>query len=397
MIQDDKHTSQGMAGFAHRDHAQLGDRLRGWVARWRPASPILMLFAIGVGSVFALIFFGGVSLDREAADSSLQEMSTQIGERAKSLESISHDYAWWDEAVENLAVQFSPQWARDNLGPQTISASYPQINSALVLDDANHVLYGFIGSRELPAQAPIAVAGGLDRLAATARNGAGPGPTPAHAMLKLGDTIYLAAASLVTPFGSSGAGAIRSHPVLVLLTALDSTTLGEICMATRVESLRTVTAIGAGEVGQPLIGADGTTLGYLAWVPPQPGQHLIRRLLLPILLVTVLLAVLSMIALDQILSARRTAEANARLVAAKHESLQQAANLLGITVDAIDEGIVVMRHDGELRHWNRTYERMWRFPPGILHVGIKLQELIEDGSGEYVYRDSTLVLQEEKK
>jgi signal transduction histidine kinase len=126
-----------------------------------------------------------------------------------------------------------------------------------------------------------------------------------------------------------------------------------------------------------LIDANGATLGYLVWIPPQPGQHLIRRLLVPILLVTVLLAVLAVIALDQILSARRTAEANAHLVAAKHESLQQAANLLGITVDAIDEGIVVMRHDGELRHWNRTYERMWRFPPGILHVGIKLQDLIE--------------------
>jgi signal transduction histidine kinase len=36
-----------------------------------------------------------------------------------------------------------------------------------------------------------------------------------------------------------------------------------------------------------------------------------------------------------------------------------------------------MRNDGEMRHWNRTYERMWRFPPGVLQVGKKLQEVIE--------------------
>ncbi|MES1152797.1 MAG: ATP-binding protein, partial [Dongia sp.] len=180
----------------------------------------------------------------------------------------------------------------------------------------------------------------------------------------------------VTPF-EPGTPAMRSHPVLVLMTALDPAALGEIGMATRVDGLRTAPAIGAGEVGQPLIGADGTTLGYLAWIPPRPGQHLIRRLLAPILLVTLLLAVLAVIALDQILNARRAAEANARLVAAKNESLQQAASLLGITVESIDEGIVVMRHDGEMRHWNRTYERMWRFPPGVLRVGIKLQEVIE--------------------
>src|SRR3569833_2297964 len=107
------------AGVAHRDPAGGGAWLHRGLARWRPAAPILMLFLIGVGSVFALIFFGGVSLDREAADASQQEMATQMIDRAKTLESISHDYAWWDEAVQNLAVDFSRGWARDNLGAQT--------------------------------------------------------------------------------------------------------------------------------------------------------------------------------------------------------------------------------------------------------------------------------------
>jgi signal transduction histidine kinase/sensor domain CHASE-containing protein len=377
VIQDDKHTGPIAAGLADRDPAEGAGWLRGRIARWRPASPILMLFLIGAGSVFALIFFGGVSLDREAAEASRQEMATQIAERAKSLEWVSHDYAWWDEAVENLAVQFSLEWTRDNLGPQTISASYPQITGALLLDDANHVQYGYFGSLELTPQAPLQTTGGIDRLAEQARGvTTGNGPTPVHAMLNVGGTIYLAAASAVTPVQPSDV-VMRSHPVLVLMTALDTATLDEMCMATRVDGLRTAPAIGAGEVGQALVGADGTTLGYLAWVPPEPGQHLIRRLIIPILLVTVLLAVLAVIAVDQILSARRIAEINARLLAAKNESVQQAANLLGITVESIDEGIVVMRNDGEMRHWNHTYERMWRFPPGILRVGMKLQELIE--------------------
>ena len=33
----------------------------------------------------------------------------------------------------------------------------------------------------------------------------------------------------------------------------------------------------------------------------------------------------------------------------------------------------------------------------ITETEVKLQEMLEDGSGEYAYRDSTLVLQEEKK
>jgi signal transduction histidine kinase len=375
--QNDQQTDPMAAGVAHRDPADGGAWLRRGLTRWRPAAPILMLFVIGVGSVFALIFFGGVSLDREAAEASQQEMAAQMIDRAKSLESISHDYAWWDEAVQNLAVDFSRAWARDNLGAQTISASYPQVTGSLVLDDANRIVYGFIGAHEVTPDAPPEIAGGLDKLAAAARSGSGAGPTPAHAALKIGTTIYLAAASAVTPFESNTTTTMNTHPVLVMLTALDAATLDQICMATRVGSLQTAPAIGPDQIGQPLVGADGTTLGYLSWVPPHPGQHLIRRLMVPIILVTVLLAVLAVIALDQILSARRIAETNARLVAAKNESLQQAAGLLGITVESIDEGIVVMRNDGEMRHWNRTYERMWRFPPGILRVGMKLQELIE--------------------
>ncbi|HVT54082.1 MAG TPA: ATP-binding protein [Dongiaceae bacterium] len=375
MIHEDPQTGSVAAGFAQRDPAERG-RMRRWLARWRPASPILMLFVIGVGSVFALIFFGGVSLDREAAEASRQEVAAQIGDRVKNLESISHDYAWWDEAVDNLAIRFSPQWARANLGPQTLAGSYPQLAGALVLDDANRVLYGFLDASELGGGARLDSADGLERLAAAARKGAGRTPASVHAVLRIGDTLYLAAASAVTPF-DSGPVAMPSHPVLVLLNAIDPATLKAISTATRVEQLRVAPALGRSEVGRPLVGTDGAALGYLVWTPPRPGQRLIHRLLVPIVLVTVLLAILAAIALDQILSARRAAEANARLVAAKNESLQQAASLLGITVESIDEGIVVMRNDGEMRHWNRTYERMWRFPPGILRVGMKLQDLIE--------------------
>ena len=337
-----------------------------------------MLFAIGAGSVFALIVFGGVSLDREAAENSLQEIAAQTAERAKGLESISRDYAWWDEAVVHLAVRYNPAWTRDNIGASSISVSYPQVKAGLVVDGKDQLIYGFVGKHEIGPQSLPRVGGGLGQLAAAARSSGGDfdsGPTPVHSALRIEDTVYLAGAAAVTPFDRSVSAAAK-QPVLILLSPLDAATLSEFGAATRVESLRTAPAIASTQLGQALRGADGTVLAYLTWTPPRPGRHLIHQLLVPILLVTVLLAVLALIAMDQILSARRAAEANARLVAAKNESLQQAASLLGITVDSIDEGVVVLRNDGELRHWNRTYERMWRFPPGLLRVGMNVQDLI---------------------
>jgi signal transduction histidine kinase/sensor domain CHASE-containing protein len=362
--------------MARSDSTKGEPRLRRWFTRWRPAAPVLMLFVIGVGAVFGLTYLGGIGLDREAAQTSLMEMSTQIVDRTKDLESVAHDYAWWDEAVQNLAVNFSPDWAKANLGPQTVTASYPQVAGTLAIDGSNRILYGFIGRHEFARGEGLVFAGGFTKLVDDARSRATEAPVSVHAMLRLGDVVYLAAAAAVTSFNERP-DVPAARPVLVMMTALDTETLNAICMATRVEALKTAPNIDRGAVGQPLIGADGGTVAYLTWVPPRPGQHLIERLLVPIALVTLLLAALCVMALDQILRVRRAAESYADLVAAKNASLQQAAGLLGVTIDSIDEGIVVLTRDGEIRHWNQTYERMWNFPPGILKVGLKLQELIE--------------------
>jgi PAS domain-containing protein len=337
-----------------------------WMKRWRPALPVLLLFALGVGAVFGLTYLGGVGLDREAATTSLDEVGTQLADRTRTLESISRDYAWWDEAVQNLSTGFSLGWARDNLGRSTLSGSYKQITGSLVLDAQNRIAFGYLGDHELNPSAAVVFAGGLEQLAAAARGNAGKPPTPVHGFLRLGDKIYLAGAAAVTPFNrpvpALGAAA---RPVLVILSVLDTETLTDICMATRVAGLHSTDALAPGEIGQAMTGPDGTPLGYLAWQPPRPGRQLIDRLLLPILVVTALLAALCVVALDQLLRARRSAVSYAELVAAKNDSLEQAAGLLSVTVDSIDEGIVVMRDDGGIRHWNETYERMWNFPPGM--------------------------------
>jgi len=362
--------------MARSDSKKAQPRLRRWFTRWRPAAPVLLLFAIGVGAVFGLTYLGGIGLDREAAQTSLMEMSTQIADRSKDLESVARDYAWWDEAVQNLAQDFSPEWARANLGPQTISASYPQVVGVLAIDGHNRNLYGFIGRHEFAPGEGLGFTGGFATLMDEARSRATDSPVAVHAVLRLGDVVYLAGAAAVTTF-SQPSDASMARPVLVMLTALDAETLNAIGMATRVENLKSARGIGHGTIGQALIGADGATVAYLTWVPPRPGQHLIERLLVPIALVTLLLAALCVMALDQMLRVRRAAESYADLIAAKNASLQQAAGLLGVTIDSIDEGIVVLSRDGEIRHWNQTYERMWNFPPGILKVGLKLQDLIE--------------------
>jgi signal transduction histidine kinase len=358
----------------------LGPRLGRWLRRWRPAAPVLLLFAFGVGAVFGLTYFGGVGLDREAAKMSLAEMSGQLADHAGALAAIAHNNGDWDEAVQNLAVAFSAEWANDNLARDSVSADYPQVTGTLLLGAADELLFGYLGKQDLARGAAIDLQGGLGTLARAARaadaTGAG---RPVTAVLRIGGAPYIAAAMPIGAAASAdGPAALAAQrPVLAMVSALDQPLLEGLCMAAGGDRLHVAAAIGRGEIGVPLRGADGATIAYLAWVPPHPGGKLIEQLMTPILLVTVLLGLLCLIALDQLLRARRAAESYADLVVTKNRSLQQAAGLLSLTIDSIDEGIAVMSQNGELRHWNKTYERMWQFPPGGLKVGARLQDIID--------------------
>jgi signal transduction histidine kinase/sensor domain CHASE-containing protein len=349
------------------------------VNRWRPAAPVFLLFVLSVVAVFGLTYLGGIGLDREASIRSRGEVSAQLAGRLKVLESIARDYAWWDEAYRNLAVRFSIDWARTNLAGETVTNDYSEVSGSLVVDQNGRLLCGFARHRELGQDFMASLKGGLSPLVANARlardeSGA---PIPIHGILRRGERIILAAAAVITPFqDSTGKHDPATAPVFIIFTALNDKALQALAAATMVANLRTSDRIETGDIGLPLMGMDGSTQGYLVWSPPRPGQRLIDQLKIPIALVTLLLAALFVAAMDQVLRAGRAAESYAEMVADKNKRLEQATNLMSVTVDSIDEGIVMMRNDGQIRYWNKTYERMWGLPTGFLKVGMTLNDVI---------------------
>jgi signal transduction histidine kinase/sensor domain CHASE-containing protein len=356
--------------------------------RWRPAAPVFMLFVLSVGAVFGLTYVGGIGLDKEAALNSRSEILVQLAGRLRGLESAAREYAWWDAAYENLAIRFSMDWARANLAGETITNDYSGLTGSLVVGANGRLLCGFSRHRELGADFVASLDGGLDLLVAQARdarNGSG-APVPVHGILRHGDHILLAAAAVITPFQYPG---VRldpdAAPVFIIFKALNEKNLQALAAATMAADLRTSSTVAASDIGLPLIGIDGNILGYLTWSPPQPGKRLIDHLMIPIALVTLLLAALFVAAMDQILRARRAAESYAEMVADKNKRLEQATDLMSVTVDSIDEGIVMIGNDGRIRYWNKTYERMWHLPVGLVKVGKPLEEVIawKMGTGGY--------------
>jgi signal transduction histidine kinase/sensor domain CHASE-containing protein len=347
--------------------------------RWRPAAPVFLLFVLSVGAVFGLTYLGGIGLDREAALNSQGEISVQLASRLKGLESAARDYAWWDDAYDNLAVRFSIDWARANLAGETITNDYSGLSGSLVIGADGRLLCGFSRHRELGMDFMASLDGGLELLVAQARDahGADGAPVPVHGILRRGDHILLVAAAVIIPFQESPAGRDPSAaPVFLIFRALNDKNLQALAAATMAADLRTSSSVAAADIGLPLIGINGGTLGYLTWSPPRPGRGLIDHLTVPIALVTLLLAGLFIAAMDQVLRARRAAESYAEMVADKNKRLEEATDLMSITVDSIDEGIVMIGNDGRIRYWNKTYERMWHLPMGLLRVGMTLEEVI---------------------
>ena len=54
------------------------------------------------------------------------------------------------------------------------------------------------------------------------------------------------------------------------------------------------------------------------------------------------------------------------------------AQMLGATIQSIEDGIAVWDRDRKLQHWNRAYMQMWQFPESFLRSGVRMDEMLDE-------------------
>lgn len=265
-----------------------------------PTIAISLLFSALIGG---FLVYWPASMDAASRAREQALVANGFQARVSELEAQVIPNADWDDAVQNLAVAFSADWARDNVGIYFTQTAH--FDLAYVLDAADAPIYGRQGGGDVGEAAFAPLAPAARRIVAEVRaREADRGPLSPSAT---GDVISkpiqastvtlvngaptLLIATLVQPdFGKVLPPGPRA-PVVVTGRTLSGDFLTAFSNRYLLSGAR-VTAAGAAtphEAHASLKVGDEPAVATMRWTPQTPGRQLLARLAAPLALLALAL------------------------------------------------------------------------------------------------------------
>ena len=281
-----------------------GDASRRAVALHRQVIlPVAVLLLLAGTALAGLMLFNARAQDEIARDASILAMHEGIGQRARQLDRVVKDYAWWNEAVEAIQLRQDHAWAEARLG-YYLQGTH-KYDWAFVVAPDDSTFFAALEGETVGDDISTALGNETWRpLVAAGRATPEQEPEAVHAFLPMRDgQLGIASVTAITA-ETSWAGERTAGPrfVLVVIRSLSPEWLEELARALHLTDLE----IGAvstaparqqaltspdgtnvqvvkdpdGRTGLLLTGPDGTTtVGQTVWQPHRPGTQYLRALL----------------------------------------------------------------------------------------------------------------------
>ncbi|MGH6915746.1 MAG: CHASE4 domain-containing protein, partial [Geminicoccales bacterium] len=83
---------------------------------WQVAVPVLTLLAAAMLAVVAFVSYSAARQGQNALAQSTQATRGAIGMKVQEVARTAQDYAWWNDAVDHLDLDFDLAWADSNVG-----------------------------------------------------------------------------------------------------------------------------------------------------------------------------------------------------------------------------------------------------------------------------------------
>jgi signal transduction histidine kinase/sensor domain CHASE-containing protein len=364
----------------------LGGGRRGWTI-----SLVTALFLLGLVAIVTLMLRSAEEQDNEARHLAERQLGAAIASVQRSVASTTLDYAWWDDAYHSLAVTYSKDWAAANLTGATVIGPDKLLQGALVFDQAGQLIFGTWRGQSAGVAFADGITGGLPQLLDRARGQDAGKPEAVSGLLSIGGQPSLVAAAPIVPFSTEEKPPTPDRRfVLVFLKVLDPANLDNIGGMMGSSGLRLLPPMPATSSTSDAVlllrALDGSALGEVHWLPPQPGHAIIGRLVPQIAIIVCIMALLAGLAIWLMLSSQHRSQLYLTTIDAKNQRIENTLKLWRVTTEAIDYGITVFDRRGRLLLWNLAYQRVWNMPDTLLHEGSNMVEMVEWVLGGGGYR-----------
>ncbi len=383
----------------------------------RPVSttifPIVGLILAMAAAITIMLLVSAREVDRQYAADAASRTRLVLDNLQRNVSTTALDYAWWDDAYEHLHLSFTPDWALSTFSQSTVLGTEKDVDGVLVIGADDRLLFGTWRGEPIDPATATGLTASAAQLAGKARGviaDPAKGPQPRSGFIFHDGAVALAGAVAVSPYEKPElADNSSGQTVLIMLRSLTPDYLSIVGKIYGIANLRVAPAAEAptlplvadlsaaapatdtaapqslnSETTNPLPGSmalvapDGQTVGVLDWAPEAPGRALIATLAPGAILAFLVLGAIGMVVLYQILDIRRLTREQFQVIEARNDALRQSAQMLGATIQAIEDGIAVFDRNRKLKHWNRAYVEMWQFPEDFLRSGVGMVEMLEE-------------------
>jgi signal transduction histidine kinase len=251
---------------------------------------ILLLGAVGltVFTVVTVIFWMSFEHNKKSAQDSKTMINGGLLAMERSLQQITVDYAWWDDAVKYLKADNS-EWIYSNLGTGVTESK--TVDLMFFVPEVGEIKYGWaLGDGKTPNTSHLNKST-IESLNNALPHGEIETITAVSRYAVIGDEIYLLAAAHIAPDNLKGLNANDlDHAILGF--KLSEERIAELGATFLNDSLLLSASPKPDLQNIPIKNASGDVISYLTWQPAKPGAELIKKSAIPVTLALGLFALL---------------------------------------------------------------------------------------------------------
>ncbi|MEC5323110.1 putative bifunctional diguanylate cyclase/phosphodiesterase [Aurantimonas sp. A3-2-R12] len=269
---------------------------------------------VAASIVVAAIVWMSVEHDRQAAASSRTMVEGGVAGIGETLDTIAIDYAWWQDAWDNVRAM-NDDWVQSNMGAGVTESS--TMDLLLIVQPDKTIRYGWdtnSGDTPDPTVLPRDV---IEQMVEKIDLIPIDDVTPVNMTTRVGDSVYVLSAARISPEELSGI-ATSAFPIGIFGFVLSDERIAELGRKFLIADL-TLAPYRTSQKATNVLRADnGTPLAQLEWTPYQPGDRLLQQAAIPVAAALALFALAGW-------AAARSARRSANALADKEEEASRAA------------------------------------------------------------------------
>ncbi len=307
-------------------------------------APVVAVLLILAGVVVSVLLTGTSKQNDAEAVRSQQLVESGFRMVGRDLGRLTASLAGSEDVVRGLSFGVDPAWVSKRF--ESLETGYGPVE-VLIVDRAGAVLFG-----ESLESSP-----NLKQFVSDTASGRDAEADWTSAFVKYHGQLHLASASVVrTSVTSAGS------PILVLLHEVDKPLLARISAEFFVDDLRVHPATDIqGSVGIVIRPPQGEAMAAITWSPTRPGGELFDYLLVPIVIASLIAALLLVTFLRTAVRAAKQLQRGAAALAESGEALEYSESMLSAIIHGVADGIVTIDESGKITSANASMGRIFGY------------------------------------